>query len=91
LVGGEGRTSDFEKAIAGIGGELIHAYGNEDTKRLESMVKSCDMLITMKLNINHPKAEKAKEFAKKYGKPFRLTDSRGISNLVQTAKSLEAY
>lgn len=88
LLGGEGRTAEFEKAIVSIGGELIHAYGNEDTKRLESMIKSCDMLITMKLNINHPAAEKAKEFAKKYKKPFRLMESRGISSLVQTAKSL---
>ncbi|MDU0078332.1 DUF2325 domain-containing protein [Bacillus sp. IS1] len=88
LVLGGTRTSEFEKAITSVGGELIHAYGNENTKRLESMVKSCDMLITMKLNINHPTAEKAKEFAKKYEKPFTLTDSRGISSLVQTAKSL---
>ncbi|MCY7773453.1 DUF2325 domain-containing protein [Bacillus haynesii] len=67
---------------------FLKNFFNEDTKRLESMIKSCDMLITMKLNINHPVAEKAKEFAKKYEKPFRLMDSRGISSLVQIAKSL---
>ncbi|MGG1021127.1 DUF2325 domain-containing protein [Bacillus paralicheniformis] len=87
LLGGEKRTSEFEKAIECIGGELVHAFGNVDTKRLESLVKSCDMLITMKLNINHPKARKAKEFAKKHGKLFREMDSRGISDLIQKAKS----
>ncbi|MEC0709709.1 DUF2325 domain-containing protein [Bacillus haynesii] len=88
LLGGEKRTAEFERAIQNNGGDLIHAYGNVDTKRLESMVKSCDMLITMKLNINHPKARKAKEFAKKYEKPFREMDSRSISDFLQKAKSL---
>lgn len=86
LLGGQGKT-EFERAIANLGGELIHADGSETTKRLESMVKSCDILITMILSINHPKAEKAKEFAKKYGKPFDFMDSRGMSNLIEKVKS----
>lgn len=83
-----GRTAELQNAIQRNGGELIHADGSETINRLESMVKNCDLLISIVTSCSHIKAEKAKEFAKKYDKPFKFIDSIGISTLVQTAKSL---
>ncbi|AQS42444.1 DUF2325 domain-containing protein (plasmid) [Bacillus velezensis] len=87
LLGGQ-RTADFERAIANIGGELTHADDSINLRRLESMVKNCDYLVIMIYNVGHVRAEKAKDLAKKYNKPFDVMDSRGISNLVETTKSV---
>lgn len=87
LLGGQ-RTLEFVRAIENIGGELTHADDSTSSKRLESMVKNCDVLVIMIYHIGHIKAEKAKELAKKYEKRFTVMESRGISNLVETTKAV---
>ncbi|APT48356.1 DUF2325 domain-containing protein [Bacillus safensis] len=79
-------SREFSQVVERMGGEFIHANGNEQTKRIESMVKNCDLLITMTPYIDHSSAEKARDFAKTYGKKFVFMESRGISNFIDKIK-----
>lgn len=88
VIGDKPNESIYKNLIEERGGQHLHVEPKWGTTRIQTHVKKSDVVVGLFDVSCHTGLEKAKEYCKRYGVPFKMISGKGKSKVIQTAVDL---